>query len=101
LRTAREKGDADISRWAGAVDEAWLGEDLVWFSGAAGREIRAPSGFSSPISSTTRPTTRPGARDVDRRRATNQRHRFVPGAPGNDCVGVHHEGTKATKKRAL
>ncbi len=45
LRTAREKGDADISRWAGAVDEAWLGEDLVWFSGAAGREIRAPKRF--------------------------------------------------------
>jgi hypothetical protein len=31
-----------ISRWAAKVDEAWLAEDLVWFSGAAQREIRAP-----------------------------------------------------------
>jgi len=45
LCAAREKGDADIARWAGAVDEAWLDEDLVWFSGAAGREIRAPKRF--------------------------------------------------------
>jgi uncharacterized damage-inducible protein DinB len=42
LCAARDKGDADISRWAGRIDDAWLGEDLVWFSGAAGREIRAP-----------------------------------------------------------
>ena len=45
LCAAREKGDADISRWAGTVDEAWLGGDLTWFSGAAGREIRAPKRF--------------------------------------------------------
>ena len=38
LRAAREKGDANISRWAGKIDDAWLNEDLVWFSGAAGRE---------------------------------------------------------------
>lgn len=42
LCAARDKGDADISRWAATVDEAWLGEDLVWFSRAAGRETRAP-----------------------------------------------------------
>jgi uncharacterized damage-inducible protein DinB len=42
LCAAREKADADISRWAQKVDEAWLDEDLVWFSAAAGREIRAP-----------------------------------------------------------
>ena len=42
LCAARDKGDSDISRWAAKVDEAWLGEDLVWFSGAAGREIHAP-----------------------------------------------------------
>lgn len=42
LRTARDKADADIRRWAGKVDDAWLNEDLVWFSGAAQREIRAP-----------------------------------------------------------
>jgi uncharacterized damage-inducible protein DinB len=42
LRAARDKGDADISRWADKVDDAWLDADLVWFSGSAGREIRAP-----------------------------------------------------------
>ena len=42
LSTAREKADSDISRWAGKVEDAWLDEDLVWFSGAAGREVRAP-----------------------------------------------------------
>jgi uncharacterized damage-inducible protein DinB len=42
LRAAREKADADISRWAQKVDDKWLDEDLVWFSGAAQREIRAP-----------------------------------------------------------
>ena len=42
LRAAREQADTDISHWAAKVDEAWLGEDLTWFSGAAGREIRAP-----------------------------------------------------------
>src|SRR5579863_3592585 len=42
LCAARDKADADISRWADKVDEAWLGEDLVWFSSAAEREIRAP-----------------------------------------------------------
>ena len=45
LRSARDKADADISRWAANVDEAWLDADLVWFSGAAGREMRAPKGF--------------------------------------------------------
>jgi uncharacterized damage-inducible protein DinB len=42
LRGARERADADISRWAARVDDAWLAEDLIWFSGAANREIRAP-----------------------------------------------------------
>ncbi len=41
LRAARDKADADITRWAAKVDGAWLDADLVWFSGAAGREIRA------------------------------------------------------------
>ena len=43
LRAARDNGDADISRWAARVDEAWLDADLVWFSGAAGREVTAPN----------------------------------------------------------
>jgi uncharacterized damage-inducible protein DinB len=41
LCAAREKADADISRWAHRVDDAWLDDDLIWFSGAAGREVRA------------------------------------------------------------
>jgi uncharacterized damage-inducible protein DinB len=42
LCAAREKADTDISAWAAKIDQPWLDEDLVWFSGAAGREIRAP-----------------------------------------------------------
>ena len=42
LRAARDKADADISRWAGKVDDAWLNAELTWFSGAANREITAP-----------------------------------------------------------
>ena len=42
LRAERDKADAEISRWAAKVDDAWLDEDLTWFSGAANREIRAP-----------------------------------------------------------
>ena len=45
LSAARETADADISRWAAKVDDVWMSEDLVWFSGAAGREMRAPKGF--------------------------------------------------------
>jgi uncharacterized damage-inducible protein DinB len=41
LCAAREKADADISAWAARIDQTWLDEDLVWFSGAAQREIRA------------------------------------------------------------
>ena len=42
LYAARQKADADISRWAGNIDQAWLNAELTWFSGAAGREISAP-----------------------------------------------------------
>jgi uncharacterized damage-inducible protein DinB len=42
LSAAREKADADISRWAAKVDDAWLAKDMTWFSGAANREVRAP-----------------------------------------------------------
>jgi uncharacterized damage-inducible protein DinB len=42
LCAARQQADADISHWAAKVDEACLGEDITWFSGAANREIRAP-----------------------------------------------------------
>ncbi len=42
LAVAREQADASITRWAHKIDDAWLGQDLVWFSGAANREMRAP-----------------------------------------------------------
>ena len=42
LAAARQQADADIARWAHKVDDTWLDQDLVWFSGAANREIRAP-----------------------------------------------------------
>ena len=40
LRSAREAADARIGDWAGRVNEAWLAEDLVWYSGAAKQEMR-------------------------------------------------------------
>jgi uncharacterized damage-inducible protein DinB len=45
LRTERDKADAAISRWANKVDDAWLAEDLTWFSGAANREVTAKKGL--------------------------------------------------------
>ena len=42
LCAAREKADAGIGAWAARIDQAWLDEDLVWYSGAAQREISAP-----------------------------------------------------------
>jgi uncharacterized damage-inducible protein DinB len=45
LRAEREKADADISRWASKVDDAWLAEDLTWFSGAANRQVTAQKGL--------------------------------------------------------
>ena len=42
LSAARVKADADISRWADKVDDAWLNAELTWFSGAANREVTAP-----------------------------------------------------------
>jgi uncharacterized damage-inducible protein DinB len=45
LAAARETADGDITLWAHKVDGDWLGEDLVWFSGAANREMRAPKGL--------------------------------------------------------
>ena len=44
LQARREKADADIIAWADRVDDAWLAEDLVWFSGAAGKEMRRQKG---------------------------------------------------------
>ena len=40
LRSLREAADARIEDWAERVTEAWLAQDLVWYSGAAQREMR-------------------------------------------------------------
>ncbi len=45
LGARRVKADADIVAWAGRVDEPWLAEDMVWFSGSLQKEIRRPRGF--------------------------------------------------------
>jgi uncharacterized damage-inducible protein DinB len=44
LRARRVQADADITAWAGRVDEPWLAEDLVWFSGSAQKELRRTKG---------------------------------------------------------
>ena len=40
LRAARVDADAKIEVFAGRIDEAWLDQDLTWWSGAAKREMR-------------------------------------------------------------
>jgi uncharacterized damage-inducible protein DinB len=45
LTREREQADGNITLWAHRVDDAWLAEDLVWFSGAANREMRAAKGL--------------------------------------------------------
>jgi len=42
LTRERFAADARIEAFAARIDEAWLSQDLVWFSGAAGREMRRP-----------------------------------------------------------
>jgi uncharacterized damage-inducible protein DinB len=42
LCAMRTKRDADIERWAARIDDTWLDGDLIWFSGAANREVKAP-----------------------------------------------------------
>ena len=43
LCAKRIEADAGIERWAAKVDQAWLDRDMTWFSGAANREVTAPS----------------------------------------------------------
>jgi uncharacterized damage-inducible protein DinB len=45
LREARLETDAGIEAWAAGVDEAFIGGELEWFSGAMQRDIRAPRAF--------------------------------------------------------
>jgi uncharacterized damage-inducible protein DinB len=42
LRGERERCDADMLAWAASVDDAWVGQDQTWFSGAAGRQMSKP-----------------------------------------------------------
>jgi uncharacterized damage-inducible protein DinB len=44
LTARREQADADIQAWANRIDDAWLTEDLVWYSGSAQRELSRPRG---------------------------------------------------------
>jgi uncharacterized damage-inducible protein DinB len=45
LRRLRVEADEKISAWAHRIDEAWLAQDLVWFSQSAQKELRNPRGF--------------------------------------------------------
>jgi len=45
LKRERVAFDRRIKEWASALDESWLAGDLVYFSGAAGREIKRPKWF--------------------------------------------------------
>lgn len=45
LRAARIEADAALIAWAGGVDEAWLADELTWFSGGAQKEVRRPRAF--------------------------------------------------------
>ncbi len=45
LRRQRIEADRRISDWASGVTDAWLGEDMVWFSASAQKELRQPKSF--------------------------------------------------------
>ena len=45
LEHARVEADREISDWADRITPAWLAGELVWFSNAAGREMRSPRDF--------------------------------------------------------
>ncbi len=45
LRASRVEADAGIETWTAGLDEAWLAQDLTWFSGAAQQERRKQRGF--------------------------------------------------------
>ncbi len=42
LSAERLRADADIAAWAAGLDQAWLDQDQVWFSGSVQRELRKP-----------------------------------------------------------
>lgn len=48
LAAERADFDAKIVAWAATVSQTWLDGELVWFSGAAGREMSKPLGVLVP-----------------------------------------------------
>jgi uncharacterized damage-inducible protein DinB len=48
LRAERVAMDERIEAWADRVEQGWLDGELVWFSGAAGREVRKPLAVLMP-----------------------------------------------------
>lgn len=40
----RREADAAIRDWTATLDDRWFGDDLRWWSGAAGREVVRPKG---------------------------------------------------------
>jgi uncharacterized damage-inducible protein DinB len=46
LQRARFEADEKISAWAGRVTEGWLGDDMLWFSSSAQKELRSPRSFA-------------------------------------------------------
>jgi uncharacterized damage-inducible protein DinB len=42
LWAARARADMALEDWAATIDQAWLDQDLVWFSGSTRKEMRAP-----------------------------------------------------------
>ncbi len=42
LREARAEADARIEAFASRIDDAWLAEDLTWYSGGAKRQMSMP-----------------------------------------------------------
>jgi uncharacterized damage-inducible protein DinB len=45
LRHQRVHADNKISAWAGRITDAWLAEELTWFSASAQKELRSPRSF--------------------------------------------------------
>jgi len=45
LRGARVRLDMAMEDWAANVTQAWIDEDLVWFSGSTRKEMHAPRGM--------------------------------------------------------
>lgn len=48
LRTGREETDARLKEWAARVDNAWLAQDQIWYSGAAKRDMAMARGILMP-----------------------------------------------------